>query len=70
MNLLAIKFDDAFPLDVDGFEFTFVNTPFILVSSSATVFVTPVTISNGAPFLPMKNIDGNGTSLSRGIFNF
>lgn len=42
----------------------FLRISMTLDSSSSTVFVTPVTTSMGVPFLPMKNRDGRGTSLS------
>lgn len=59
-----MRLADASALLLAGFVFTPSNTPSILLLSSSTVFVTPVTISIGAPFFPMKNNDGNGTNLS------
>lgn len=64
MNLLAMKSADAREPLATVVGFTFSKIPFILFSSSSTVFVIPVIISNGAPFLPMKNKEGNGTNLS------
>lgn len=46
---------------------TFSKTLSIFCTNSSTVFVTPVTISSGVPLFPMKNNDGNGTSLSISI---
>lgn len=75
--VLAIKLADAFALAVDGAGDCVVvgvgvglavpNTISILLLSSSIVFVTPVTISIGAPFFPIKNSDGNGTNLSTKI---
>lgn len=55
---------DGFACGAAGLGRTFAKTPFNLPSNSSTVVVMPVTMSNGAPVLPMKNSDGNGTSLS------
>lgn len=51
---------------VDSFLFSPArsNTNSIFASSSSADFVIPVTTSRGSPVFPMKNIDGNGTSLS------
>lgn len=71
MIVLAMKLADALA-PVLALAFAFVagvwlvnfKTPSILLLSSSNVFITPVTISIGAPFFPMKNNDGNGTNLS------
>lgn len=67
INILAIKLADdaaaaAAELIVAGFVRP--STLSILLFNSSTVFVTEVTISMGVPFFPIKNNDGNGTSLS------
>lgn len=68
INILAIKLADdaaaaaAAELLVAGFVRP--STLSILLFNSSTVFVTEVTISMGVPFFPIKNNDGNGTSLS------
>lgn len=69
--VLAIKLADAFALAVDGadvgvdVDLVAPNMVSILLLSSSTVFVTPVTTSIGVPFFPIKNSDGNGTNLSK-----
>lgn len=67
INILAIKLaDDAAAAAAELLAAGFVrpSTLSILLFNSSTVFVTEVTISMGVPFFPIKNNDGNGTSLS------
>lgn len=67
INILAIKLaDDAAAAAAELLVAGFVrpSTLSILLFNSSTVFVTEVTISMGVPFFPIKNNDGNGTSLS------
>lgn len=62
-QLATVAFCSASIRLTDAFLFfpTFVKTKSILVAKSAAV-VVPAIISKGAPFSPMKNRDGTGTS--------